>query len=424
MKKYLPRVVDAHLTDLMQQLPALAIEGAKGVGKTETAKQQAKSALQLDSPEQAEILAADPSILENWEIPILLDEWQRFPRSWDLVRRAVDNDYSPNRFLLTGSANPANPPTHSGAGRIATLRMRPLTLYERQIESPTVSFRDVLNGDVPPIEGTTSISLQDYANELMNPGLPGLRHLRGRALRSQMTGYLNRIVDRDIPEFGLGNRSSSILLRWMRAYAASTATTATFETIREAATGGEGEKPSRKTSETYREILERLWILDPIPAWLPSQSSFSGLTQAPKHHLLDPALATHLLGIDLNTLKSGPRSNTDLTRMGALLGRLFESIVTLSVRVFSQAADAETMHMRTRGGRQEIDLIVVRPDQSVVAIEVKLSSAVSEDDVKNLHWLKRKLGDQVLDLVVVNTGSYAYRRSDSIAVVPAALLGP
>jgi hypothetical protein len=166
------------------------------------------------------------------------------------------------------------------------------------------------------------------------------------------------------------------------------------------------------------------WILDPVPAWLPARNHLNRLSQPPKHHLADPAFAVWLLGLDQEALLSGVESDLTIPRDGTLLGQLFESLVILSVKTFAQASEARVGHLRLKGGRREIDLIIERADQRVVAMEVKLSSVIDQNDVKHLLWLREKIGDDLLDAVVVNTGHRAYRRKDGIAVVPAALLGP
>lgn len=367
---------------------------------------------------------ADPSRLVRGTQPILIDEWQRFPESWDLVRRAVDDDPNPNRFLLTGSANRASPPTHSGAGRIVRLRMRPLSLAERGLDSPTVSMSRLLAQRDTPIGGETSVSLRHYASEIVASGFPALRRLRGRVLRAQLESYIARIIDQDFEEMGQRVLKPDTLRRWMAAYAAATATTAALETIRDAATSGEGDKPSRPTVIGYRDVLQRLWVLDPVPAWLPSRNYFSRLAQPEKHHLADPALAAILLGVGMDALLEGDEAAVSVPRDGTLLGHLFESLVTQSVRVYAHAAEAEVKHLRTKGGRNEVDLIVERADHRVVCIEVKLTRTVADDDVKQLLWLRDKLGADLLDAVVITTGPNGYRRPDGIAVVPAALLGP
>jgi predicted AAA+ superfamily ATPase len=267
------------------------------------------------------------------------------------------------------------------------------------------------------------VSLADYAREILASGFPGFRHLEGRALRAQLDGYVARIVDRDFEEQGHRVRRPQTLQRWLKAYAAATSTTATFEKIRDAATGGQDDKPTKVTSGAYREVLERLWIVEPVPAWLPTRNHISTLMHAPKHQLADPALAARLLGMDVDALMQGESGQHATFRDGSLLGKLFEALVTLSVRVYAQAAESTVKHLRTQGGRQEVDLIVVRGDQKVLAIEVKLSAVVNDDDVKHLLWLREKIGDDLLDAIVLTTGQQAYRRKDGIGVVPAALLG-
>jgi predicted AAA+ superfamily ATPase len=194
MVDYLRRVADDELDELLPGLPAIAIEGAKGVGKTATAERRAATVHRLDDPGQRAIAEAEPARLGVGAPPILIDEWQRLPVAWDIVRRSVDSDRTPGRFLLTGSATPGDAPTHSGAGRIVTLRMRPLTLPERGVARPTVSLRTLLSGVRPSIAGTTGVSLEDYAREIVASGFPGLRGLPERACRAQLDGYVARMM--------------------------------------------------------------------------------------------------------------------------------------------------------------------------------------------------------------------------------------
>ena len=420
---YVRRVVDDELDDLLSGVTAVALEGPKAVGKTATALQRARTVHRMDDPAQSEIAAADPARLLTGEAPILIDEWQRVPSSWDLVRRAVDQESSPNRFLLTGSANPENPATHSGAGRIVRVRMRPMSLAERGLGPPKVSLSAMLSGEHPALNGESSVTLGDYTREIVASGFPAIRSLRGRALRAQLEGYVASVVDKDFQELGYAVRNPELLRRWMRAYAAASSSTATLETIRDAATSGEGAKPSRDSVLAYRSALERLWLLDPVPAWLPSRNQIARLARPDKHQLADPALAVSLLGITEEALLRGEDAGSDIPRDGTLLGYLFESLVTQSVRVYAQAGEAEVRHLRTKNGRHEVDLIIVRPDQRVVAVEVKLARSIGDDDVKHLLWLRREIGDDLLDAMVVSTGQHAYRRNDGIAIVPAALLG-
>lgn len=420
---YQPRILDAELDELLPQLPAIALEGAKGVGKTETAERRAGSVHLLDDERQLEVARADLTRLLATAPPVLVDEWQRLPAVWDAVRREVDTDPSPSRFLLTGSASPNGPPTHSGAGRIVQLRMRPLTLCERGMP-PTASLAELLTGSHSDLEGSTEVALEDYVTEILAGGFPALRGLGDRASRAQLDGYIARIVDHDFPEMGQAVRRPDTLRRWMAAYAAATSTTATYESIRDAATGGQNDKPAKTTTEPYRDVLERLWVLDPVPAWLPTRNYLRRLSSAPKHQLTDPALAARLLGVGADTLLSGQDAGPPVPRDGTLLGALFESLVCLCLRVYSQASEARVRHLRTKAGEREVDYIVERDDARIVAFEVKLSATVDDSDVRHLLWLRDQLEDDLLDAVVVTTGRDAYRRPDGIAVIPAALLGP
>jgi len=313
---------------------------------------------------------------------------------------------------------------HSGAGRIGSIRMRPLALSER-CQTSSVSLAQLLTGAQVPVTGATDVSLADYTDEVLASGLPGVRLLSGRSRRNQLDTYLNRVVDRDIPDdAGVVIRNPAALRRWMAAYAAASSTTATFETIRDAASAGHANPPSKNATLAYRDALTRVWMLEQTPAWIPSNNPLNKLRHAPKHQLADPAFAAQLLGAQASTLLAGQSSGPALPRSGTLLGELFESLVTMSVRVYAQQSEAKVGHLRTADGRQEVDLIVERADGSVVAIEVKLARTASSGDTKHLAWLKRKLGDRVLDQLIVTTGPEAYRREDGVAVVPLALLGP
>lgn len=418
---YVRRVVDAELDEVFGPLPAVLLDGPKGAGKTATAKQRARTVRRLDIAPQAAVVDADPYVVAIGDPPILIDEWQRVPAVWDAVRRLVDDDPAGGRFLLTGS--PPGPGTHSGAGRIATIRMRPLTFSERFDHTPAVSVGRLLAGDRTLAPSGPPFGLEDYVTEIIAGGFPGMRHLHGRALIAQLDGYLDHIVDHDLPEAGFTVRRPETVRSWMRAYAAATATTASWETIRDAATSGVADKPARRTTAVYTDLLSALRVLDPIPAWQPTRNHLSRLTGAPKHHLADPALAARLLDRTTSHLLAGDEGPVAVPRDGTLLGALFESMAALSVRTFAQAAGARTYHLRTEGGRHEIDLILER-EGGVVAIEVKFSPNVDDTTVRHLQWLANILGDDLIDMIVITTGPEPYRRRDGIGVIPLGALGP
>ena len=229
---------------------------------------------------------------------------------------------------------------------------------------------------------------------------------------------------RDFDELGHRVRNEGALRRWLTAYAAATSTAASYDTIRDAASSGESDKPAKSTTGPYRRILEQLWMIEPVPPWLPTRNHLRRLASSPVHQLADPALAARLLGVGVDALLDDSALGPPIPRDGTLLGALFQSLVTLSVRVYTQANEARVGQLRSRGGEQEIDLIVERDDGRVVALEVKLARTITDHDVRHLHWLKERLGTDLLDAAVITTGPDAYRRRDGIAVLPAALLGP
>lgn len=421
---YQPRVVDQLLSELVSGLPAVAVEGAKGVGKTASAGRLAASVLELDNEALRTNVAAQPSLVTRYAPPTLIDEWQLVPTVWDVVRREVDRDRVPGRFIMTGSASPADGArTHSGAGRIVRLVMRPMTLPERGVSTPTVSFTDLLTGAKPDVEGSTAIDLVDYTAEILASGLPGVRQDAIRWRARQLDSYIDEALDIEIPALGVNVRRPQALRAWLAAYASATATTTNYTAILNAATPGEADKISKPTAAAYRALLERIRLLDPLPAWIPSMNSMARLGQAPKHHLVDPALAAVLLGATQESLLDGSVAGP-VPRDGTLLGALFESLAVLTIRVFAEPSGVRVSHLRTNDNEHEVDVIVETPDHRVLAIEVKLSSAVRRDDVKHLNWLESQIGDRLIGKVLINTGAIAHRLPDGTAVVPLALLGP
>lgn len=414
--EYLVRTIDSELDALLSGVAAIALDGPKGVGKTGTAALRADSMWLLDDPAQRAVAAADFALATPPPGTLLIDEWQQLPQVWDAVRRQVDAGAPPGRFLLTGSATPADAAgTHSGAGRILSVRMRPMALHERGVAETTCSLAAMLQGHAT-IGGISALRLGDYTDAITRSGFPGIMRAPDRARRALLDAYLQRVIDRDLPDAGFTVRRPETLRRWLAAYAAASSTTTAYSRLLDATAAGDGSQPAKTTTIAYREHLTRLWLLDPVPGWTPANNAISRLQQAPKHQLADPALAARLLGMTSGTLTTGAGAH--------LAGPLFESLVTLGVRVAAQAAEARVSHLRTRGGDHEVDLVVEGAQGELVGLEVKLAPDVTDHDVRHLHWLREQMPDRVTDLAVITTGTTAYRRADGVAVIPLALLGP
>ena len=422
--EYKSRIVDNILDEVFPQLPAIAIEGAKGVGKTATAQKRATTTVKLDEVRQRRIYSNNPALLTELPTPLLIDEWQFIPETWDIVRRAVDDGAQGGHFLLTGSANiPANTRIHSGAGRIVSLHMRPMSLYERDMCEYPVSLATLLEGEREDIFASTSVSFHDYVHEIMRSGFPGIRTFTGRALTMHLDSYIERAVNKNLEISSPTIRSTASLRAWLSAYGAATGTNASYEAILNAATPGEKNKPARSTVRGYHNYLSQLYLLDPIPAWTPTFAPLNRLSKTPTHHLVDPALAVRLTGLNEKSLVRGEGKVVGESEE-TFLGHLFESLAAQSVRVYATGVDAKVFFLRTQEGRHEIDLIVEGDDSSVIAIEVKLASSVDDKDVKHLLWLEKQIGEQIADLVVLYAGDTAYRRSDGVLVLPLAMLAP
>ncbi len=424
--EYRRRLVDELLDEFLPHQPATVISGARAVGKSATAERRAQTVYRLDLPEALDLARADPGLLTTGATPILIDEWRRYPASWDLVRRTVDDDPTPGRFLLTASASPIEQTAHPGTGRYLFIQMRPMSLVERGLALPSVSLAALLTGERGGVAGSTEVTLRDYAEEIERSGFPAIRNLPPALRQRRLGSYLETTYTYAIADAGKGKtrHDPKAMRRWARSYAAATATTASWEAIRDGATGGQEDKPSFERTAGIRSALEGAHVVEPVEAWLPSFNFLHTLGQAPKHHLVDPALAARLRGVRPTVLlQAGGLEFASKQR--PFIGALFESLVAQSVRTYAEVHDWSVYHLRTHAGRHEVDLIVERDDGGVVALEVKLAAVPDDDDFKHLRWLEREIGDQLLDAAVITTGQYAYRESgNGFAVIPAALLGP
>jgi len=429
MKKHYDRLIEPYLKTLMKEFPAIAIDGLKGVGKTVSSKRIAATVFELDKPKDFDQVANIPDILLTSPPPVLIDEWQRIPPVWDFVRRAVDDGAKPGTFLLTGSISNTDTNIHSGAARIIRRKMYPLALSERGIEKPTVSISELFSSAVPftaSISGKTDVTSRDYLYEISASGLPEFRHYTTESRRIAFESFFANILSHDFRQQGIRLRQPETMLRWLRAYAAAVSTDAGYSEILDASTAGVGNKPAAKTTIAYREALENLWLLDELMPWTEGESFFSGLKLSPKHYLAGPALAAYLLGLDEKILTGGDGWSTRAVRFdqkyGSIIGRLFESLLHLSLSTYAGVNNAKLFFMKTYKGDHEIDFILQKGSK-IIACEVKFSPTASPTDGKHLRWLINKVGSDCRDAMIITTGAAAYRRNDGIAVIPAALLG-
>lgn len=426
-----PRVIDSLLSRVLANLPLVMIDGARGVGKTTTAQQHAATAFNLQDAEVLASVRDDPKQLIRAERPVLIDEWQRFPEAMNLVKMTVDDDFSPGQFILTGTPSaPRERGIHSGAGRAFNLYMHPFSLVERKVTSPTVSINTLLNHDLSDISGETQVTRSTYFNLIARSGFPAIALAPAEFQHGLIRSYIQRLSDKDIIEIAGRQRrvSPTLLRRWMGAYARETATDAAFEKIRKHAHRQDGKLPAWQTANNYRIALENLGVIDEQPAWGHPFAPVTRVKTDSLRHLVDPALAVELLsGYWLEEMHNY-QTDANFNVKQSFIGRLFQSLVTQSVRVYAIANSCDVFWLGTwkeRDEQHEVDIVVVNAAGKVLAIEVKLAPEVDAKACQHLNWLRAEIGPLWADGIVINTGNNAYRREhDGIGVVPAALLGP
>ncbi len=417
MPAYSPRIVDAELRELLGSAGAVVIEGPKACGKTMTASQQAASRVLLDIDQAArQALAVEPALVLEGARPRLLDEWQLAPALWNEVRRAVDDADQPGQFLLTGSAVPADDANrHTGAGRFAFLRMRPMSLFETGASSGAISLRQLFNGEMPAVTDP-GLTLQDLSALIARGGWPAQQGRPLKAASRAARDYLEQVRLVDISRVGERRLDPIRVGALLRALGRHCATEAKLSTLA-ADTGGADGALDERTVTGYLQALERLMVIEKQPAWAPHLRSRARLRKAPKRHFVDPSLAMAAMGA------SAERLLLDLE----WFGQLFESLVIRDLRVLSQPLEGEVFHYRDDYGI-EVDAIVQLIDGRWGAIEIKLGEGQVDQASANL----KRFGEQIdsersgppLFLAVICGKGFGYRRPDGVLVVPIGALGP
>jgi len=414
---YRPRIVDAELGRLLAVMGGVVVEGPKASGKTETARQVAASEVRLDTDANArQAVAVDPALVLEGATPRLIDEWQVAPEIWNHVRRAIDDSRAEGLFVLTGSAVPADDATrHTGAGRIARLRMRPMSLYETGHSTGRISLAGLLDGEAPrsPDAPLTAANLSE---RIVVGGWPALLEHDVAGATTAVRAYLDEVRRVDVQRVaGAGHDPERVFLL-IRALARSVASQVSVATLARDATGS-GAPMDQDTAHAYLDALRRLMVVEDQPAWAPHLRSRSRVRTSPKRHFVDPSLA-------VAALRATPeRLLADLD----LMGFLFENLVVRDLRIYAQAADAQVLHYRDNTGL-EVNAIVEAADGRWAAFEIKLGAGMVERAAESLRRFAERVdttrcGRPSVIGVIVGTG-LGYTRPDGIAVIPIGALGP
>ena len=420
---YRPRIADAELAELLAASGAVLVEGPRAVGKTATAMQASASQVLLDVEHDAQRMASiDPAAVLAGDTPRLLDEWQLAPDLWNHVRRAVDGRSGSGQFILTGSATPADDVTrHTGAGRFTRLRMRPMSLFESGHSNGGISLRGLLDGEtqrghaapVPIARLAERIAVGGWPAHLGSAAAPAMRVNRG---------YLDDVRRTDVPRLDGRARDPVRVGRLLQSLARNLATPVSLAKLA-ADAGGDGTAMKADTAAGYLDALERLMVVEHLPAWSPHLRSRTTLRSTPVRHFVDPSLAVAALGARASPAK--------LVADLEFFGFLFESMVIRDLRIYAQAADAEVFHYREKDGL-EVDAVVEAADGRWAAFEIKLGNRWVDDGVRSLRRLAGRMADSdhgpPAALAVIVPGGYGATHGGhggaDAGVIPIHALGP
>lgn len=409
---YRRRLVDSLLDDYLEQLPALSVTGPRAAGKTTTASRRAASVVRLDRAAEAVAFEADPdAALRGLAEPVLLDEWQAVPGVLGAVRRAVEADARPGRFMLTGSVRAElENQVWPGTGRIVRLALLPMTQREQlgALDGPTIFDR--LAAGTELTVPADSPDLGGYVELALRSGfpLPALA-LSGRPRQAWLESYIEDLLSHDVAQLEqpeTKRRDAQRLRRYLEAYALNSAGVPDHKTIYDAA------GVSRATAGIYEDLLQDLLITERVPAW--RSNRLKRLVARPKRYLIDPALLATALRVDAQ----------GVIRDGNLLGRVLDTFVAAQLRpeVALSATRPRLHHLRTEEGRHEIDLLAELGGERLLGFEVKAAAAPSKADAKHLVWLRDELPDRFLAGVVLHTGPRLFELDDRIIAAPISVL--
>lgn len=415
MSEYLPRLIDQELKDYLNSIGAVLIVGPKWCGKTTTGKQYAKSMLDLQNEDtlQNYLQIADQkiSLLLKGDNPRLIDEWQEIPRLWDAIRFEVDQRNEPGLFIMTGSTTVDNTVIrHSGAGRIGRLKMRTMSLYEQGLSTGEVSISDLFNNS-SDISGYSTLDYNNLSETVVRGGWPASIGKSREQVRRQISGYCTAITESDISTVDGRQRDSTRAALILRSLSRTVSSPVNNSGVGEDISKHSDAAIHRNTVSDYISALEKIYVLEDLPAWCPNLRSKTAIRTTPVRHFSDPAIAAYFLDASAEDLQYDPRT----------FGLLFESMAVRDIRVYAQALDGTVYHYRDGDGL-EADAIIHLHDGKWGAFEVKLGAYAIESAAENLKKLRGKIDisrEHPPSFLAVITGTeYAYQRNDGVYVVP------
>jgi predicted AAA+ superfamily ATPase len=416
-QNYKPRIIDKQVEEYLQTFGAICIEGPKWCGKTWTSSYHANSKFFLADPsgnfQNRKLAEIDPNTVLEGAAPRLIDEWQEYPPLWDAVRYKVDQSAQKGQFILTGSATPNHKGIlHSGAGRIAKLRMRTMSLYESGDSSGQISLEALCNGTLTPAM-TGEVDLKNLINLIIRGGWPGSLGLPLKQAALLPQQYLQAVLDDDVYRIDDVKRNTQKMRLLLMSLARNESTTATNTLLKSDIKEKDGQDIDANTVTAYLDIFKRLFLTDNQPPFAPNVRSSVRVKQAEKRHLADPSLACALLKLTpaalLNDLET--------------LGFMFEALCERDLRIYAESFGANLYHYQDYKNR-EIDAVIELPDGNWCAVEIKLGANQIDQAAANLLKIKRVFEEDSKSVppsvlcVLCGLSNAAYKREDGVFVVP------
>lgn len=422
MIEYKARIADSILLRKLKGMGAVLIEGPKWCGKTTTAEQVAGSVLYMNDPKRrhmnVQLAEMNPELLLKGAAPRLIDEWQLAPSLWDSVRFECDHRKEDGQFILTGSSVPiqngeeGETSSHSGTGRIARLKMRPMSLWESGESTGSISLGKLFSGRAVPTEAET-MSIERLAHLVCRGGWPKAT-LQGQDISLERAfDYYQAVTEVDINRVDKTKRDSEKAKRLMRSYSRHQGTQVSLAKIRDDMLANETDSMSEKTIEDYLEVLRKIFVIEDMHTWNPNLRSKTAIRTTDTRYFVDSSIAVAALGI-------GPN---DLINDLETFGLLFETMAVRDLRVYSDALNGNVYHYRDKDGL-ECDSVVHLRNGQYGLVEIKIGGDENINaGARSLKALKNKIdtvrmSEPSFMMVLTGLASYAYQRPDGVWVVP------
>lgn len=417
---YKPRLADSELKEKLEGMGAVLIEGPKWCGKTTTAEQAAQSILYMDEPkskaQNLRVAELDPSLLLEGAAPRLIDEWQLAPQLWDAVRFEVDHRGQDGQFILTGSAVPptseeAGRISHTGTGRIARLKMRPMSLWESGESNGKVSLSELFKN--PEVSATSDLEIAGLAHLVCRGGWPRAVLQSARVSLGRAYDYYDAVVNADVRRADEVARNPERVKLLMRSYARLQGTQTSLATICADMRQNDSSSLDDRTVYSYITALKRIFVIEDMAAWNPNLRSKTAIRTSDTRYFIDPSIAVAALGL-------GP---ADLLADLNTFGLLFECLAVRDLRVFAGSIGGSVYHYRDKDGL-ECDAVVHLRNGSYGLVEIKLGGdSLVEEAARNLKKLAAKIDTTKMpapsfQMVLVGSGKYAFKRKDGVLVIP------